>query len=51
MDALIEPNLLKHEDEDVRLLVAKCLSDIMRIAAPDAPFSDDTLKVTSAFDY
>ena len=45
MDALIEPSLLKHEDEDVQLLVAKCVSDIMRIAAPDAPFSDETLKV------
>ena len=45
MDALIKPSLLKHQDEDVRLLVIKCICEIIRIGAPDAPFSDDTLKV------
>lgn len=45
MDALIQPGLLKHKDKDVRLLVTACISEIMRIVAPDAPYSDDILKV------
>jgi sister-chromatid-cohesion protein PDS5 len=28
----------------VRLLVARCLSEVIRICAPDAPFDDETLK-------
>lgn len=44
MDALVQPGLLKHKDKDVRLLVTACISEIMRIVAPDAPYSDDILK-------
>lgn len=43
--ALGKSNLLKHKDKDVRLLVAACISEVMRIVAPDAPYDDDTLKV------
>ncbi|CAM6021145.1 unnamed protein product [Sphagnum balticum] len=43
-DALVDPALLRHKDKDVRLLVALCISEIMRIVAPDAPYSDDCLK-------
>lgn len=42
--ALGKSNLLKHKDKDVRLLVAACISEVMRIVAPDAPYDDDTLK-------
>ncbi|KAH7425028.1 hypothetical protein KP509_11G037000 [Ceratopteris richardii] len=44
MDALVKPNLLKHKDEDVQFLVTACISEIMRIVAPEAPYDDDTLK-------
>eukprot|EP00250_Pteridium_aquilinum_P014731 c22163_g1_i1 orf=419-4063(+) len=44
MDALVQPSLLKHKDKDVRMLVTACISEIMRIVAPDAPYSDDILK-------
>ncbi|KAJ7523458.1 hypothetical protein O6H91_18G050900 [Diphasiastrum complanatum] len=44
MDALILPSILKHKDKDVRVLVATCLSEIMRIRAPDAPYNDDILQ-------
>ncbi|KAI5059331.1 hypothetical protein GOP47_0025650 [Adiantum capillus-veneris] len=44
MDALIKPALLKHKDKDVQFLVTACISEIMRIVAPDAPYDDETLK-------
>lgn len=44
--ALVSPALLRHKDKEVGLLVAICISEIMRIVAPDAPYSDDTLKVS-----
>ncbi|CAM6113881.1 unnamed protein product [Calypogeia fissa] len=43
-DALVLPDLLRHKDKDVKLLVATCVSEIMRIVAPEAPYDDDTLK-------
>lgn len=46
-EALVSSALLKHKDKEVGLLVAICISEIMRIVAPDAPYSDDTLKVVS----
>lgn len=46
-DAIAKPELLKHQDRDVRLLVATCVCEITRITAPEAPYSDDILKVHS----
>lgn len=46
-DALVSNSLLRHKDKEVGLLVAICISEIMRIVAPDAPYSDETLKVIS----
>ncbi|KAL3693858.1 hypothetical protein R1sor_007509 [Riccia sorocarpa] len=43
-EALVLPSLLRHKDEDVKLLVASCISEIMRIFAPEAPYDDDVLK-------
>ncbi|XP_057757523.1 sister chromatid cohesion protein PDS5 homolog A-like isoform X1 [Arachis stenosperma] len=43
-NAIVKPELLKHEDRDVKLLVATCLCEITRITAPEAPYSDDVLK-------
>eukprot|EP01018_Ginkgo_biloba_P037002 Gb_12481 [translate_table: standard] len=44
MYALVTPEMLRHRDRDVRLLVASCLSEITRITAPDAPYNDDILR-------
>jgi hypothetical protein len=43
--ALIQKDRLQHKSEDVRLLVACALSDIIRIYAPEAPYDDEALKV------
>ncbi|XP_020220399.1 sister chromatid cohesion protein PDS5 homolog A isoform X1 [Cajanus cajan] len=42
--AIVKPELLKHQDSDVKLLVATCVCEITRITAPEAPYSDDVLK-------
>lgn len=43
--AVVKPELLKHPDRDVKLLVAACVCEITRITAPNAPYDDDVLKV------
>ncbi|KAK7292494.1 hypothetical protein RIF29_08275 [Crotalaria pallida] len=45
-DAIVKPELLRHQDRDVKLLVATCISEITRITAPEVPYSDDVLKDT-----
>lgn len=45
LNAIVQPVLLKHQDKDVKLLVATCICEITRITAPEAPYSDDVLKV------
>ncbi|QHO51135.1 hypothetical protein HN51_002882 [Arachis hypogaea] len=45
-NAIVKPELLKHQDKDVKLLVATCVCEITRITAPEAPYSDDILKET-----
>jgi hypothetical protein len=47
LNAIVKPELLKHLDRDVKLLVATCICEITRITAPEAPYSDDVLKVCS----
>ncbi|XP_010538450.1 PREDICTED: sister chromatid cohesion protein PDS5 homolog A-A-like isoform X2 [Tarenaya hassleriana] len=44
LDAVIKPEILKHQDKDVKLLVASCISEITRITAPEAPYSDNIMK-------
>lgn len=47
-DQLISSKILNHSDKDVRLIACCCVVDVLRIFAPEAPFSDeDTIK---AFD-
>ncbi|KAG4401440.1 hypothetical protein GLYMA_07G268200v4 [Glycine max] len=43
-NAIVKPELLKHQDRDVKLLVATCVCEITRITAPEAPYSDEILK-------
>lgn len=42
-DDLINRKLLKHKDTGVRAFVACCISDILRLYAPDAPYTDTQL--------
>ncbi|XP_068663367.1 sister chromatid cohesion protein PDS5 homolog B isoform X2 [Aristolochia californica] len=43
-DSLVQQNLLQHKDKDVRLLLAVCFTEIMRVLAPNPPYSDEILK-------
>ena len=47
MKALVAGKLFKHSDDDVRVAVAACISEITRITAPEAPYDDDQMKVLS----
>ncbi|KAF5742835.1 sister chromatid cohesion protein PDS5 A isoform X1 [Tripterygium wilfordii] len=44
LNSIVKPELLKHHDKDVKLLVATCICEITRITAPNAPYNDDVLK-------
>uniref|UniRef100_A0A2P2LSP3 Uncharacterized protein MANES_08G068700 n=1 Tax=Rhizophora mucronata TaxID=61149 RepID=A0A2P2LSP3_RHIMU len=44
VNAIVKPELLRHQDRDVKLLVATCICEITRITAPEAPYTDDVLK-------
>ncbi|KAK8629893.1 hypothetical protein V6N13_078711 [Hibiscus sabdariffa] len=44
LNAIVKPELLKHQDREAKLLVATCICEITRITAPEAPYSDDILK-------
>ncbi|XP_059068575.1 sister chromatid cohesion protein PDS5 homolog C-like [Cryptomeria japonica] len=35
---------LRHPDDEIKLAVASCLSEIMRIITPQEPYGDDTMK-------
>ncbi|GAV47084.1 hypothetical protein ZYGR_0E00980 [Zygosaccharomyces rouxii] len=37
---LLDRKLLKHKDKGIRAFVACCLNDILRLYAPDAPYTD-----------
>ncbi|KAK3025427.1 hypothetical protein RJ639_040975 [Escallonia herrerae] len=43
-NALVEDELLRHSDVDVKVAVASCISEITRITAPDAPYEDEKMK-------
>jgi len=42
---LINANLIGHKDRGVRAYVACCISDLLRLYAPDAPYTVHELKV------
>ena len=42
---LASPNLLAHKDKGVKALTTCCLVDILRLCAPDAPYTAQQLKV------
>lgn len=45
---LVGPNLLHHKDRGVRAWTAACLVDVLRICAPNAPFTPQQLKASAA---
>lgn len=45
MKALVSAHLLRNRDSDVRVYVVSCLTEIMRITAPEVPYDDDQMKV------
>ncbi|KAJ7951975.1 Sister chromatid cohesion protein PDS5-like B-B [Quillaja saponaria] len=44
MKALVSTELFKHLDENVKISVASCITEITRITAPDAPYDDEQMK-------
>lgn len=45
-DQLAAPGLIKHKDRAVRVLVACCIANILRLFAPDAPYSIEQFEVS-----
>ena len=43
---LASPNLLGHKDKGVKAWTACCLVEILRLCAPDAPYTGQQLKVS-----
>ena len=43
---LVSANLLAHKDQGIRAWTACCLVDILRLYAPDAPYTGPQLKVS-----
>ncbi|KAL9034925.1 MAG: hypothetical protein Q9214_006823, partial [Letrouitia sp. 1 TL-2023] len=41
---LASPNLLAHKDKGVKALTASCLVDVLRLCAPDAPYTGQQLR-------
>ena len=46
---LVGAQLLHHKDKGVRAWTAACLVDVLRICAPDAPFTPQQLKACCSF--
>ncbi|RWW59297.1 hypothetical protein BHE74_00033777, partial [Ensete ventricosum] len=46
LNAIAKKELLTHQDRDVKVLVATCACEATRITAPEAPYSDDVLRVS-----
>ncbi|XP_073137283.1 sister chromatid cohesion protein PDS5 homolog A isoform X2 [Henckelia pumila] len=44
LTSIAKPELVKHQDREVKLFVAVCICEITRITAPEAPYDDDVLK-------
>ncbi|KAK8513530.1 hypothetical protein V6N13_002267 [Hibiscus sabdariffa] len=44
LKALVAEHLFRHSDDDVKVAVAACISEITRITAPDAPYDDDQMR-------
>lgn len=47
-NVLVQNSFLLHKDKEVRLLLAVCFCEIIRILAPKPPFSDEVFKVVTS---
>lgn len=47
--ALAQRNLIQHKEPPIKAYVAACIVEILRVCAPDAPFTEDQLKVSHIF--
>lgn len=45
---LVHPTLTLHKDKSVKASTACCLADMLRLYAPNAPFTADELKVSTS---
>jgi hypothetical protein len=43
--AVLSCGLLHHEDKDVKLTLAICITELFRVKAPEPPFQDNHLRV------
>jgi sister-chromatid-cohesion protein PDS5 len=43
---LVQADLLDHKEEGVRAYTAACLADMLRLHAPNAPYTEQQLKVS-----
>lgn len=48
---LVSPNLLAHKDTGVKAWTACCLVDVLRLCAPDAPYTGIQLRVSAKLCY
>ncbi|EPS74351.1 hypothetical protein M569_00403, partial [Genlisea aurea] len=44
VNAIAKPEILKHQDREVKLFLSACACEITRITAPEPPYDDDILK-------
>ncbi|PON80970.1 Tudor domain containing protein [Trema orientale] len=44
MEALISNELLRHSNMDVKVSVVSCITQVMRITAPECPYDDECMK-------
>ncbi|KAL0910609.1 hypothetical protein M5K25_021608 [Dendrobium thyrsiflorum] len=44
MNSLITKEFLNHPEADVKVFVAACINEIIRVTAPDAPYNDGLMK-------
>lgn len=50
-EQLASPSLIKHKDKAVRVLVACSIANILRLFAPDAPYSMEQFEVPFILSY
>jgi hypothetical protein len=45
MKTLISDELLRHTDDNVKVSITACLTEVARITAPNAPYEDEQMKL------
>jgi hypothetical protein len=45
MKTLIFDELLRHTDDNVKVSITACITEVARITAPNAPYEDEQMKV------